>query len=328
MPTVAVTDHTFPNLEVEEGILKPLGCTLVVRQCKTAAELIELTRDVDYVITQFARVDKSVIKEMKNARLIARYGIGVDNVDLDAAREKGIPVCNVPDYCMDEVADHTLSLMLSLTRQILPNAIASANGKWGGAGVPLSSYRVMKEQTVGVVGFGRIGREVCARLRSFKCNIQVADPAVPADAISSQGYAPVSLDQLLRTSDIVTLHCPSMASTRKMLNANTFATMKRGALLLNVARGDLVDSQALVEALKSGQLLGAALDVFDPEPIPAEHPICKLPNVILTPHNATATPTAARLLREGVAAHIARAIQGKPMISIVNGVKPAAAAAR
>ena len=326
MPKVVVTDYTFPDLTVEEAALKPLGCSVVGRQCKTAAELIDLTRDADFVITQFARVDASVIAQMKSAKLIARYGIGVDNVDLAAAKEKGIPVCNVPDYCIDEVADHTLALLLSLSRQIQPASFAMHANK--GVDVPLTSYRALKEQTVGILGFGRIGREVCARLRGFKCAIRVYDPAVPADAITSQGYIPSSLDELLAASDIVSLHCPSLPATRKIMNAASFAKMKTGSLLINVARGDLVDSDALVAALKSGKLLAAGLDVFDPEPIPADHPVRQMTNVILTPHNASATPTASRLLREGVAAHIVRHIQGKPMISVVNGVKPEALAAR
>ncbi len=326
MPTVVVTDYTFPDLQVEEAMLKPLGCSVVGLQCKTAAELIELTREADFVITQFARVDASVIGAMKNAKLIARYGIGVDNVDLAAAKEKGIPVCNVPDYCIDEVADHTLALLLSLSRQIQPASVAMHANK--GVDVPLTSYRALKEQTVGVLGFGRIGREVCARLRGFKCAIRVFDPGVPADAIQSQGYIPSTLDELLTHSDIISLHCPSLASTRKIMNASSFAKMKRGSLLVNVARGDLVDSNDLVSALKSGHLLGAGLDVFDPEPIPADHPVRQMPNVILTPHNASATPTASRLLREGVAAHIVRHIKGQPLISIVNGVRPEAMAVR
>ena len=161
---VVITDYTFPSLEIEEGILRAAGVDVVGGQCKTTAELIRLVADADAVITQFAPVTAEVIGAMGLARVIVRYGIGVDNVDLDAARARGIPVCNVPDYCIDEVADHTLALILATTRQVVTNAASVRSGKWGLA-TPLERMLTLRDLTVGVVGFGRIGREVAARLR-------------------------------------------------------------------------------------------------------------------------------------------------------------------
>jgi D-3-phosphoglycerate dehydrogenase len=319
MAVIAFTDTSFTELDVELPILKPLGCEIRMPAGKTQAELIALTRDADYVITQFAKVDATVIAAMTRAKVIVRYGIGVDNIDLDAARKHGIPVCNVPDYCIDEVADHALSFILALCRQTTAVSNYIQNEKYGLA-VPLSSLKVLKEQTIGVIGFGRIGREVCARLKAFKCQVRVFDPVVPADAIQSQGCIPSTLDELLSKSDVITLHCPSNAHTRKIINGQSIAKMKKGALLVNVARGDLIDSAALVEALKSGQLLGAALDVFDPEPIPADHPVLKMSNVVLAPHVACGSVTAVRRLRESVAQHVVRAHRGKTLTCIVNGV--------
>ena len=317
---VAVTDWTFSDLSIEEEILNRNGVSLVGKQCKGAPDLISLVSDADAVITQFAKIDATVIGAMSHARVIVRYGIGVDNVDLEAARGRGIPVCNVPDYCMAEVADHTMAFILAITRQIVPNTLHLRAGKWGLA-TALSSMQSLKNLTVGVIGFGRIGREVVSRLVAFKCRVLVLDPEVPAGQISKADAEPAkSLDHLLADSDIVTLHCPSTAQTRRMFNAEVFGRMKLGAIFINVGRGDLVDSSALVAALQSGSLAGAALDVFDPEPIPADNPILKMPNVLLTAHIASASPAAVKQLRE-TSAHIAlKALRGEPLPNVVNGV--------
>ena len=172
-PSVVVTDWTFPDLSVEEKILRASGVELVSRQCKSEKELIDLCADADAVITQFARVNANVVSAMRKARAIVRYGVGVDNIDLDTARERGIPVCNVPDYCIDEVADQTLAFILATTRQVVTHANHLRAGQWGLA-TPLAGMKALRDLTVGVVGFGRIGREVVKRLMPFKC----ADPGV------------------------------------------------------------------------------------------------------------------------------------------------------
>jgi len=319
-PRVVVTDWAFTDLNLEKQLLQSKHIELVGQQCKTEAELIALVSDADAVITQFARINANVIGAMKKARAIVRYGIGVDNVDLDAARSRQIPVCNVPDYCMDEVADHTLAFVLATTRQVVPNTLHLRQGKWG-LPVPLTAMQTLKTLTVGVVGFGRIGREIVHRLLAFKCRVLVFDPLVAAAEIAKAGAeAAASLDALLAQSDIVTPHCPSTPQTRRMFNAETFARMKPGAIFINVGRGDLVDSNALVATLESGRLGAAALDVFDPEPIPTDHLILKLPNVILTAHIASASPPAVKRLRETAASVAALAVDGQPLPNIVNGV--------
>jgi D-3-phosphoglycerate dehydrogenase / 2-oxoglutarate reductase len=317
-PKIVVTDYAFPDLSIEQSVL--MGCDLMGRQCKTESELLDLCKDADAVITQFARVNANVIAGMTQAKAIVRYGIGVDNVDLEAARSRGIPVCNVPDYCIDEVADHTLAFILALTRQVVTHTDHLRSGKWSLVG-PLANMKALAQLTVGVVGFGRIGREVVRRLAAFKCAIRVFDPFVSADEILKLGVQPASFDELLQTADLLTLHCPSTPQTRKILNRDSLAKLKRGAILINVGRGDLVDSPALTAALQSGQLSGAALDVFDPEPIPADHPILKMPNVLLTPHIASASPTAVHKLRTSAAELALRAVRGQPLRNIVNGVQ-------
>jgi D-3-phosphoglycerate dehydrogenase len=316
---VVVTDSSFPSLEIESAILSAAGHELRGGQCKTSDTLIPLVQNADAVITQFAPLKADVINAMSKARVIVRYGIGVDNVDLDAARQRGIPVCNVPDYCIDEVADHTLAFILGCTRQVVSNCVGVRGGKWQLA-VPLSQMRTLRDLTVGVVGFGRIGREVAARLAPFKCRRLVFDPVVPPAAITDSGCEAVNLEQLLAESDVITLHCPSTAKTRKMLNAETLGQLKRGAILINLARGDLVDTKAMVEALRSGQLGGAALDVCDPEPIPADHPLLQMANVIVASHVASTSEKAVRTLRETAARLAVMALAGEKLPSVVNGL--------
>jgi D-3-phosphoglycerate dehydrogenase / 2-oxoglutarate reductase len=316
---VVITDYTFPSLEIEEGILQSAGFEVVGGQCKTAETLIPLVSDADAVIAQFAPVTADVIAAMSRARVIVRYGIGVDNVDLDAARARGIPVCNVPDYCIDEVADHTLAFILATTRQVVPNTLRVRAGKPGLA-TPLDRMLTLRHLTVGIVGFGRIGREVAARLLAFKCRTLVHDPAISPFEIEKHGCHHVDLARIFAESELITLHCPSTAQTRGMINRESLGLMRPGVILINVARGDLVDPTALTDSLRQGHVAAAALDVFNPEPIPADHPILHLDNVIVASHIASASVPAVRKLRE-TAAHLAlAALRGEPLYNIVNGV--------
>lgn len=318
-PKATFTDWTFPDLTLEEAILQPTGCEVAARQGKTEAELIAHCSDADVVITQFARLTPTVIAALSRARAIVRYGIGVDNIDLEAARAHRIPVCNVPDYCIHEVADHTLALLLALTRQVVPHDARVHAGQWSLA-TPLSSFCALRERSVGVVGFGRIGREVVKRLLAFQCRVRVFDPVVSPESIAASGAEPASFDALIASSDIVTLHCPSNAQTRRIISADVLQRLKPGALLINVARGDLVDPVALVAALESGRLAGAGLDVFDPEPLPPGHPVLARSNVIFTPHVASCSDSAVTLLRRTVAEIAAEALRGGTPRNVVNGV--------
>jgi D-3-phosphoglycerate dehydrogenase len=256
---------------------------------------------------------------MTRARAIVRYGIGVDNVDLAAARERGIPVCNVPDYCIDEVADHTLAFILALIRQVVPQSRLVHDGEWRIAAPP-AAFRTLAGMTCGVVGFGRIGRGVVRRLVAFGGRVLVSDPLAAADAIAAAGAHAVPLDRLLAESDLVTLHCPSLPETRGLLNAATLAAARPGLLVVNLSRGDLVDADALVAALDSGHVAGAALDVFAPEPIPAGHPILGRAHVILAPHVASVSAAAVHRLRTTAAELAVASLRGGPLPSVVNGL--------
>jgi D-3-phosphoglycerate dehydrogenase / 2-oxoglutarate reductase len=317
---VAVTDFGTDVLDVEKAILEPLGCQVVGPiKAKDPQSLASLVAGADCVITQFAPVTAAVIEAMQKCKVIVRYGIGVDNVDLKAAAAKRIPVCNVPDYCIDEVADHALAMILDLTRKIMANAALVKAGRWGLAG-SIESLHALRDMTVGIVGFGRIGREVAARLRPFKCKLLVFDPVVDAKTVAAAGAKLVGFDELLRASDLVTLHCPSNEKTRYMINADSLAKMKQGAMLVNTSRGTLVKTDALIAALQSGQIAAAALDVTDPEPINPDNPLVKMDNVIINSHIASGSPGASHKLRSGAAGIVALAIQGTRLPNVVNGV--------
>jgi D-3-phosphoglycerate dehydrogenase len=313
---ILLTD--FPSPEWEDA-LKALDAELTMAHCTKEDELIPLVREVDYVVNQAVPVTAKVIDAMAHCRLIIRCGIGVDGVDLKAAAARGIPVCNVPDYCVDEVADHAFAMILDLTRRITFTSGVVKSGIWSTAGL-ISKVHALKDMVVGVVAFGRIGREVAARLKAFKPQILVFDPAVPAEVIRAAGFAPVTFDQLLEQSDVISLHCPSNEKTRHMINAWSIARMKPGVVLVNTARGTLVNNEDLFAALRAGTISAAALDVFDPEPIPKDSPVLGMENVILTPHLGASSPQALQRLFSGVVATVATAIRGERLPNVVNGV--------
>ncbi|MFH0795834.1 MAG: C-terminal binding protein [Candidatus Omnitrophota bacterium] len=318
MLKVAVTDYNFGDLAVEKEILEPLGCEIKSQQkYEDQQNLIDLVADADYVITQFAPVTGPVVNAMERCKVIVRYGIGVDNVDLVTAAKKGIPVCNVPDYCIDEVADHTLALILALTRKVVPNRENIKNGRWGLA-VPLEQMQVLKRTTVGVVAYGKIGREVALRLKGFKCPVLVFDPFVDSSVIERDGFIPATMEEVFTKSDLISLHCPSTAETKYLINAESIGKMKKGVLLVNTSRGTLVKTDDLIMALKSGQIGAVALDVTDPEPIPADSPLLKMENVVIGSHIAWASITSVQTLRRSAADIVACAIKGEELPNIVK----------
>ena len=319
MSKAVITDYTFPDLSIETQILEAAGLEVVSGQCKTPQDLIALTASADYVITQFAPIDADVIKSMSNCKVIVRYGIGYDNVDCETAKKKGIPVCNIPTYCIDEVADHTLSFILSMTRQLLANAKYVQNGKWG-LGTDLSKMRGLYDSTVGIIGLGRIGQAVAKRLQGFGCRLIAYDPVVNSTQAASISCQLVDLDYLLSNSDIITLHCPSLPTTKNIINHSTLLKMKKGSLLINAGRGDLICADALTEALITGHLAGAAIDVFSTEPVPNDSPLLDMDNVLITSHIASASPQSAKTLRETAAQIVVISSKGESLPNIVNGL--------
>jgi D-3-phosphoglycerate dehydrogenase / 2-oxoglutarate reductase len=262
------------------------------------------------------RFDAARLARLQRCRAIVRYGVGVDNVDLPAARSRGIVVSCVPDYCVDEVATHAIALLLAIHRQLGPYAERARAGRLGiDSDHPIPRLGTL---VLGVVGFGRIGRETAARARALGMRILAYDPFLDDATVVRAGAEPATLDRLLAEADAVTLHVPLDDTTRNLLDADRLARMKPGAIVVNVGRGGLIDEAALAAALASGRLGGAGLDVTTTEPLPAGHPLYSTPNTIVTAHVAWYSTGAQRDLQLKAAEEVARILKGEPPRSAVD----------
>jgi D-3-phosphoglycerate dehydrogenase len=309
MPTlkIVITDAPFTEMDIEESVLSPLQATITVGQCRTEDDVLAITGDADALIVQWAPISRRVIEHMTHCRIISRYGVGVDMIDLEAARDHHILVANVPDYCVEEVAAHTLGCLVSLGRKIMIQDRLMHQGVWRviDAIRPVNRFR---NQTLGLVGLGRMGKRVAEMAAPLGMRILGYDIQPPKDP------GPVRLADfatVIRESDFLSLHCPLTKDTLHLINAEVLGKMKPGAFLINMARGGVVDTAALLEALARGQIAGAALDVFEQEPLPPDHPLTKMDNVILTPHLASYSLDAVLQLRKDTARNVLEFFQNK-----------------
>ncbi|GIU91736.1 MAG: D-isomer specific 2-hydroxyacid dehydrogenase family protein [Acidimicrobiia bacterium] len=276
---VVVSDQVFPSVDLERRILAEIDADLVVAS-GTRDEVLEIARDADAILNTYLPFDADAIERLERCKIIARYGIGVDNIDLDAARRKGIVVTNVPDYCVEEVATHTLALILAVARKVVTADRLVRDGEW--TIEPLRPLRRLSELTVGLLGYGKIARRVAAALETLGAEMVVYDPYVQPGPDTPRL---VDLGELLSSSDILSIHAPLTPETRGMIDREALAKMKPGSYLVNTSRGPLVVLEDLLEALREGRLAGAALDVFENEPVNPEA-IADVPNLIATPHMA------------------------------------------
>jgi D-3-phosphoglycerate dehydrogenase / 2-oxoglutarate reductase len=313
---VAVTDYVFPSLEPEQRVLTPLGVELRPAQCKSEEEIIELTRGADAVLNCYAKMTARVIESLTHCKIIARYGIGVDNVDLAAATKARILVTNVPDYCIDEVSDHALALLLALARRIALADRAVKADAWDV--VAHAGVRRLRGQTLGLIGFGRIAKALASKVQPLGMKVLVYDPFVEPVAIAHHGAEAASFDKVLAEADAISIHVPLSEETRNLFGERELARMKPTAFLINTSRGGIVDEQALAIALKENRLGGAALDVLAVEPPPHDHPLRQVPNIILTPHLAFYSRESVIELQTKAAEEVARAPRGEPPRSPVN----------
>jgi len=281
---IVITDWGFPSLEPEQSVFSSHDIELTAYQCRTEDEVARVAVDADIVITQWAPVKRKAIEGMRRCKGIVRYGIGLDNIDLEAARAKGIPVRNVPDYCLNEVADHTMAFILALQRQVCRVFHLVQEGIWHIT--PPLELPPLRKSTLGLIGFGRIAQLVAQRAQPFGLEVIASDPYAGEDLFLSTGTKRTSVDELFATADIISLHCPLTEETRHIVNASTLGRMKKNSMLVNTSRGGLVDIEALEVALREGRIAGAALDVLEQEPIAPDHPILTLPNIIVTSHIA------------------------------------------
>lgn len=293
---VVITDHSFPTLDPQRQVVEAAGFQLraVTPNCTKEEDVIRNCADADVLLVQWAPITRRVLESLPNVKCVVRYGIGVDNVDLEAAKELGVTVANVPEYCVEEVSDHVMAMVLPLCRRAVQVSRIIEQGGWGiGDLWPIPGIAGL---TLGLVGLGKIARAVARKAKPFGFKLVAFDPYVTDSVSAEAGVTRVDLDTLLRTSDVISLHCPLAPETRHLIDKVAIEKMKRGVVLINTSRGPVVDEQAVSEALKSGKLSGAGLDVFEVEPLPKDSPLRSLPNVILTAHIAAASVTSVDLL--------------------------------
>jgi D-3-phosphoglycerate dehydrogenase len=300
---------------VERQTLEGLA-ELVVLQTKRSEDFLPHAADCDALLNTYAGpITAEVMARMPRCKIIARYGIGVDTIDVDAATQAGIIVTNNPTYCIEEVAEHTLGLLLAAARKIAFYDRLVRRGRWEvPPGKPI--FR-LAGSTLGVVGFGNIGRQVAVRARGFGMRVLFADPFVKEQG-AGELATKVELEELLRQSDYISIHPPLTPGTRKMINDDAFSKMKRTAVLINCARGPIVDTDALVRALEAGRIAGCALDTTDPEPLPDPHPLRGRENVLLNPHVAWYSEQAMVGLQSGAPNEVRRVLTGQWPINVVN----------
>jgi D-3-phosphoglycerate dehydrogenase len=316
MSTVVITDIAWPSIEIERDVLAPIGAELVLAQRGDEEELVRLAPGADAILTCWQKVTARVLDAAQRCRIVARYGIGLDNIAVDRATELGILVTNVPDFCLDEVSDHAMALLLTAARRVAAFADETRQGVWNpAAGRALPRLR---GQTLGLIGFGAIARTLVPKALGFGLEVIAYTPRLRADEPMPGVRAVAGLDELLARADYVSVHAPLTPETRGMIGAAQLGRMKPTAWLINTSRGPIVDEVALVDALRSGRIAGAALDVFAAEPPAADHPLLSLPNTIVTPHVAFASEAAVRDLQRRAAERVAEALRGELPRNVVN----------
>ena len=305
---VLVTDHVFSDLEAERAALAEIGCELELAPDPGA--LPAAVAGAAALMVCFAQVDEQVIKAASDCRIIARYGIGVDNVDVEAATRAGIQVTNVPDYCLDEVADHAMALLLAAARGVVGAARGVREGDWT---VPQENIHRIAGRRLALLGAGRIGRRVADRARAFGYEVVVYDPYAD-DSVAS-------VEEAVAEADAVSLHAPLTDETRHMIGDATLAAMRRRPILVNTSRGGLVDLEAVTRALEEERLSAVALDVTEPEPLPADHSLRTHPRAIVTPHMSFYSEEAQAELQRRAVEEVVRALTGEPPRCPVNQVQ-------
>ncbi len=313
---ILITDYAWPSLAIERDLLSSVGAELVVARTGEEPELVQLAGSVDAILTNWKRVTPAVLDAATRCRLVSRYGVGLDNIAVGHATALGMLVTNVPDFCLDEVSDHAMALLLTCARRVVTFARATRAGTWDlKAAGPLPRLR---GQTLGLIGYGNIARALVPKALGFGFRLLAYSRQIAPDALAPFGEATRDLDRLLRESDYVSIHVPSSPETRHLINARTLALMKPSAYLINTARGALIDEAALYTALSEGRIAGAALDVLTQEPADSANPLLQLDNAIVTPHAAFSSDAAIAELQRKAAGRVAQVLCGELPDCLIN----------
>ncbi|MFN8377853.1 MAG: C-terminal binding protein [Anaerolineae bacterium] len=312
---VLITDYAWDSLDIERAVLGPIGADLIVAETGDEAELVALAPQADAILTNWKRVTADVLDAAPRCRIVSRYGVGIDNIAVDHATDLGILVTNVPDYCVEEVSDHALALLMASARSIPVYDRGTQVGRWDlPSGKPM--YR-MRGRTLGIIGCGKIGMALAAKARGIGLRVLGYGPRVEEGDRDGVTFTR-NLTWLLSESDYVSLNVPLTTETNGLVDAHFLRQMKPSAFLINTARGAIIDEPALAEALKAGVIHGAALDVLSAEPPPTDHPLLGLPNCLITPHCAFTSVEALAELQQRSATHVALALKGELPPHIVN----------
>lgn len=310
---VVITDCDHGSIEEEKEVLFQIGAELILAQVKEENDLIKACKEADGIINQYSILNRSVLENLRNCKVISRYGVGVDSIDLQAATELGIIVANVPDYCIDEVANQTIALLLALIRKISFFDKRVKSGQWDfRLGFPI--YRT-HGKILGLIGCGRIGIEVGRRLSSFGMKVIAFDPYIDR---SQEGIELKSLDDVLRSSDFISIHCPLNNSTFHLIGEKEFRKMEKKPIIINTSRGPIIDEKALIRALEEGLISGAGLDVLEKEPPDPQNPLLGMENVIITPHSGFYSEESIKELKRRAAENVLNVLQGRCPKSVVN----------
>lgn len=313
---ILITDYAWPSLEPEREVISDIGGELIVAESGSESELGKYAPIVDAMLTCWKPVQESVINAAKKCQIISRYGIGVDNIDVTAATEHGIIVTNVPTYCVDEVSDHTIALMLSCVRKTSRFNRSVRSGKWDSS-IGEKMYR-LRGRTLGVVGFGNIAKSVIQKTKSFGLEIRVYSPRTSETEIENYGAVKVSFESLLSESDIITIHVPLTHETHHMFKFQEFCQMKKTAYLINTARGGIIDTGALEKALRIGEIAGAGIDVMEAEPPYIDEPLLYMNNVVITPHVAFISEESIHELQVTAAKCVVQVLSGQLPETVIN----------
>ncbi len=314
---VVITDHVWPTTDPERAILESAGATVVVSPSGEEETLLEMTRDADAIMTCFAQVTERIVRAADRCVVIGRFGVGVDNIAVNTATELGIAVTYVPDYCVDEVSDHVMALLHAWNRKIVLFDRSVKERGWGSQPLTMRMMR-LRGKTIGIIGFGRIGRAVAEKARAFGLNILASDPVVDTNTVEDAGGKLVDMQTLLAKSDFVSLHTPLTDATRNLIGAPELAAMKPEAFLINAARGPLIDEDALYDALSTKSIAGAGIDVMVDNTPAVDHPLLSLDNIIVTPHTAFFSQESTIELEQRAAEEVVNVMLGRMPDNLVN----------
>ncbi len=313
---IVLLKHGYPSTEHERRIVGAARGRLVDTDPMREAEALRACEDADAIIVRWLKITPAILKTFRKCKVIVRYGVGTDNVDLEAATEAGILVSHAPDYCMEEVSDHAIAMLLGCVRSVVPMHNRMAAGGWED-NPPCKMWR-MAGRTLGLVGFGRIGQAVARKLGAWRLRILAADPFADPEKAAALNVKLVDLETLCRESDYVSLHPPLLPETRHLVGRREIGWMKAGAILVTTARGPVLDTTALLEAVESGRLASAGLDVFEQEPLPPDSPLRRHSRIILSDHAAWYSEDSLDELQKAVAMEAVRVCLGGLPVAIAN----------